>query len=533
MQIESIPFSNTNSFSKLFLDYVGNEASLKPFVDRFPSVETVLQVSDAIAKQSIDRDSLVKALRKQYQNAGINDEATDSLIGSLADKNTYTVTTGHQLQLAGGPLFFTYKILTIIRLAEELNKKGGKKFIPVFWLASEDHDIEEISNLFLFDKELNWEMSISGSPTSGSLDPHSLKNFISELFELTKGSVNEEKFKTLIEETYLHVAAKDLSIATRRFVHKLFQGFPLLIIDGNDKTLKRSFIPVLLKEAESSFSHKAVTATTERLEAAGYKGQAHSREFNLFYLNGNDRERIEKQGRSFRTVTGKKEWDLQSISEEIENNPERFSPNVILRPLYQQTILPNVAYVGGPAELAYWIQLADVFKESEVIYPVVVPRNSAMIIDSKQLDKFRKTGFDLPDLFRDEATLIAEFVKKNSENLDLENEKKRLTELYSSIITKAEKTDPTLKATAEAELKKTFNSLDAFHHKLMRAEKQKHENVLNQIRKIRQKLFPGDGLQERQETIIPFYLKKGDALMKELYDVMQPVPKEFVIVIQD
>lgn len=532
MQIESIPFSNTKSFSKLFLDYTERSVSLRPFVSVFPSTDEISGLTDQVNLSSASRQLLSDILKKQYEKANILDEGKLHLISSLKDANTFTVTTGHQLQLAGGPLFFTLKILTTIKLAEELSKKGDKKFIPVFWLASEDHDIAEIDNIMLFEKEISWKPEAEGTPLSGALSTKGLKEFFKEIFELIHGSANEELLKELLSSSYLDSCANDLSAATTRFVHRLFSDFPLLVIDSNDKELKRNFVPLLQKEVQSSFSYRAAVRTTNDLEAAGYKGQASVRELNLFYINGNNRERIDKTGTSFRTITSSKEWDVQSLVNEIDEHPERFSPNVILRPLYQQVILPNVAYIGGPAEVAYWLQLKGVFDEAGVLFPAVVQRNSVMLLEKKLTDKIEKLGLKVNDFFDEEEHLVKEFVESHS-SVDLTDEKEAVARAFEPVIVKAFNTDPTLKPSAEAELKKILNSMDAFHSKLIRAEKHKQEQSINQIRKIKQKLFPGNSPMERQETIIPYLAKYGSTFLRDLYTNLSAVPHDFKVVILD
>ncbi len=533
MQIESFPFSRTKSFSKLFLDYISGSVSLQPFVSVFPEITSIEKLTTQIETRNFDRNTLSTVIRKQYEKASILDEKTLKLIESLKEKNTYTVTTGHQLQLAGGPLFFTFKILTTIRLAEELNKKGDKKFIPIFWLASEDHDIEEINNISLFDKEFKWSPDIDGTPVSGSLSTGGLQEFFSQVFELLRGSRYETELKKLLTSSYLDSCSRNLSVATTRFVSQLFKDFPLLVIDSNDPSLKRMFVDVLHKETETGFSYEEAKTTTSQLEQAGYSGQASIRELNLFYINESNRERIDKDGRTFRTLTGSKEWDKDSIQTEIEEHPERFSPNVILRPVYQQVILPNVAYIGGPAEVAYWLQLKGVFEKAGAVFPAVVHRNSAMIVEKKMLDKIEKTGVAIEDLFTQEEELVTSFVKKHASQIDLSNEKEKVSEHFQSVIMKAEKTDPTLKPAAEAELKRIIHSMDAFEHKLLRAEKHKQEQSVNQLRKAKQKLFPGNGLMERQETILPYYMKFGPGFIHELYKAMEPVPASFKLLITE
>lgn len=528
MQIEKIPFSNTKSFSQLFLDYLSQNESLSSFITSFPSVDSIISETKNLSKQKINREALVAAFTEQYEKDGLLNSKKTELINKLKNENCFVVTTGHQLQLAGGPLFFTYKILTTIKLARELSQKSSYEFIPVFWMATEDHDIAEIDNIKVFGKELKWNYEADGTPAAGQVELKGLREFFLELFSLTSSAPFENEFKEMIERSYF--CSTNLASATRKFVNYLFNDFDLLIIDGNDKGLKTQFTSTLIKEIQSSFSFNSVQRNSVALEKAGYTAQAHAREVNLFYFGKSGRERIEKQGRMFRTITAEKEWTVDELQGEVEMHPDRFSPNVILRPVYQQTILPNVAYVGGPAEIAYWLQLKGVLDEAGVHFPALIPRASLAFIDKMPKEKVSKSGLTVSDLFQAVPVIEKLYLEKNASLIDLEPEKEKIIKLFDSIAEKAGTVDPTLVPTSQAELKKVLNGLDHFQGRVLKAEKTKHEQALSQIRKLREKLLPDNVPQERVETIIPFFLKSGPSFIRDVYDAIDPLPSEFVIV---
>ena len=347
-------------------------------------------------------------------------------------------------------------------------------------------------------------------------------------------SENAKALNRLFENAY--VKQHTLADATRYLVHELFKNYPLIIIDGNDAVLKSQFTSVMEDDLLTRSNFNYVNDTISKLEDKGYKAQVKPREINCFYMTENFRERIE-----FDAVTGKYNvlnspisFTDEQLIHDLKNNPQRFSPNVVLRPLYQQMILPNLAYIGGPGEIAYWLEYQHMFKAHDIIYPVLIPRNFAMIVEPKHIQLIKKFGLELSDLFKDIDTLSKDYTNAHSDkSLLITDEEKAIEEMFSNIIQKATATDPTLKAFSEAEWQKVLKIIKAIEAKMLRSEKQKQETALQQLAKLKEKYFPQRILQERYDNFIPYYLKYGTNFVSGLKDIFVPFEFELLILTEN
>lgn len=513
----TITFEETGAFSKEFTDYIKGEAYLTPFYKYQPTLEGFKKAIEDQSKFTIPRTVLVDALKNGYGNKAT--EATANNITSLLKQNTFTVTTGHQLCLFTGPLYFIYKIVTAINLAERLKKEyHANNFVPVFWMPSEDHDFAEINHTYVFGKKIEWSGdALSGGPV-GKIPLDTLTPVLENLLTVIGESEKAVELKKMLVEAYS--GKKTLADATFDIANAIFGKYGLVILDADNKELKKIFIPVIKDELLQQNANKLVTTTDAELAKHKIEPQIFVREINLFYMNEQGRNRIEKKGDSYSVIDTDTIFTKEQILAEAENNPERFSPNVILRPVYQQMILPNIAYIGGPSEVVYWLQLKQVFDFHKALYPVVMPRNFAMLIDKGTATKLEKFKLHAKDIFQDTEELIKGYVLNNDGGVDFTIEKDKLKAVYDEISEKVKTIDITLTSLVEAELHKQYNALKAIETKLIRAQKQKDETSVNQIRKIKEKLFPEGSLQERHDSFIPFYLQYGndlfDMLIKEL-----------------
>ncbi|MDF2436489.1 MAG: bacillithiol biosynthesis cysteine-adding enzyme BshC [Bacteroidota bacterium] len=509
-----IDLSLTGQFSQLFIDYVNADPKLKSFYSFTPDL---LSFKDAIASnkrvQTTDRKLLHDVLSDQYNR--INAESSDvkktkSNIDLLLDENTFTVCTGHQLCLFTGPLYFIYKILSTITLSEKLKEKYPEyNFVPVYWMASEDHDFEEIKSIHLFGKTLNWD-NPSAKGAVGRLSTSSLNGIINELSGILGESSNAKELISLFENAYLK--HDTLADATRFLVHELFGSYGLVIIDPDDRRLKAGFIDIIRDDISNQTNFKLVNDTISSLSKIGVKAQVNPREINVFRLT-DDRTRIE------------------SASTEVLELPEEdYSPNVVLRPLYQQKILPNIAYVGGPGEIAYWLEYKAMFEHHRIMFPVLVPRDFILITDEKTTQQIDKLGLELMDLFKETEHLVKEYVAKHSSaEISLKDQEEGIIKVYNEIIGKVTGVDQTLRGSVEAELQKTLSSLKNIGSKLLRAEKQKQETSINQIKKLKDKFLPEGTLQERYENFSSFYLKYGKQFISEVKVAADPLEIEMKI----
>lgn len=350
------------------------------------------------------RALLAETLRKQYaQTPGFTGSLTERNIEALCDSRTFTVTTGQQLHIMLGPLYVLFKITDVIRLCRQLSRDFPEnRFVPIFWMASEDHDFAEISTLEFFGKSYRWEAS-TGGPV-GRLSTDSMQS----VFEEIGNSLHREEEKQAWQEfCACYKPGISLSEATRNFVHRQFFADGLVCLDPDDATLKRIFQPVLKKELLEGAFASAFVEQAARLAQNGLKPEAHVRNPNLFYINPENgrRSRIERKKEEAHFLIADTEWSKDVIAQELDKVPECFSPNVLIRPLYQETILPNLAYIGGPSEYLYWQQTALAFNLAGISRPALLKRTSFVIPDAKTAAVLAQTDIPLAQLWLDENNL--------------------------------------------------------------------------------------------------------------------------------
>ena len=519
-----ISFKETNQFPKLFLDYVSNPERLSSFFSFSNDDPGYIKAAGSLDYNEDIRNVLCSVIREQYSSTGIS--ISEDLISQLGQPGTMTVCTGHQLCLFTGPLYFIYKIISTIKVAEEQSEKLKKNIVPVYWMASEDHDFDEVASVNFFGKTLKWELESKGAV--GRIKTDSLKNVLEQL-KLLIGENGKELFDK-ISKAYR--AGRTLAQATRELVHGLFVG-KILILDGDDARLKKFILPVFKRDLFDKVCEKNVLASIARLGKDGYNAQVNPRKINLFYLKENFRERIEEQDGKFVVLNSNISFSVSEILDEINNHPERFSPNVVTRPLYQQTILPNLAYIGGPGEISYWLEYNTMFGEFGITYPVLQPRNFALLLDKNSAERLSKFEITLEELFGGIEELIKSFVRKNlGASISLDDEKSELKKLFESAKEKIFLVDATLKGAADAELQKQLNAIENLEAKVLKAAKQKQETAISQIRKLREKILPGNILQERYENFISYYLKYGPEFIEELKEKFN-LPVEGVSVLTE
>ena len=498
---QTIPLQSTHSFSKTFLDYIAGDPKLTPFYGLTPKIENFTEQIKKKSFSESQRQLLFDTLNDQYKEVKTSEEVWKN-INLLLQKNTYTVTTGHQLNIFGGPLYFIYKIVTTINTAKELNQKyKDYHFVPVFWMASEDHDFEEINNFNFSGKNWKWETQQKGAV--GRFSPEGMEALLNTL----PSKIN------LFEKAYNE--HKTLSSATRYFVNELFSEDGLIIIDADNRALKKQFAEILKEEILAKSSHNLVGKATSQLETAGYETQVHAREINLFYLENNLRERIISNGENYKINNTEIFFSKEEILKKIEEESEKFSPNVILRPLYQECILPNLAYIGGPAEVVYWLQLKEMFEHYKIAFPILMPRNFGLFINKNIQAKISKLSINPEELFLPQDQLKNNYLTKISgSEFKLGQEQEKLKELYSGIKGKAVAIDKTMEGAVMAELQKSVKILEELEKRLRKAEERKNETTITQLLNVKEKLFPGGGLQERSDNFLNFYLDDPDFINK-------------------
>lgn len=532
MPSDCISYPETNYFSKLILDYLAQKEDLKPFYNRFPKLEEFkFQIEEKREGFSQEvRNTLVQVLQKQYSGL-VSSDLTKTNIELLSQSTTFTVTTGHQLNLFTGPLYFLYKIISAINLAEKLKEANpDTNFVPVYWMATEDHDFEEINYFTLHGKKFQWnpERNSKTGGAVGELPTEGLEDVFA-LFSAEIGSgKNAERLKTLFENAYLK--HDNLTDATRYLANELFGEEGLVIIDGNEKELKKHFVPFMEREFLEQLSHKTTLPKAEALQELGHNIQVNPREINLFYLAEGLRGRIIEQNDKYAVVDSSISWTREELLEELHTEPQRFSPNVVMRPLYQEVILPNLCYIGGGGELAYWFELKDYFKAAGIPFPILLLRNSALLQTEKQDLKRKKLNITCKELFMKQHELINKKVRQISNiDIDFSPQKQQLEQQFQELYKLAEETDRSFLGAVKAQEVKQLKGLQKLEERLLKAQKRKLEDEVKRITQLQNQLFPNKGLQERQVNFSEFYLEYGEELLRELRQDLRPLDLEFNI----
>jgi len=314
-------------------------------------------------------------------------------------------------------------------------------------------------------------------------------------------------------------------------VNELFGEYGLIVLLADHPSLKKQMIGVFEDDLLNQTASGIVEETAKKLNAAGYKVQANPREINLFYLKDDVRERIVKKNDQYSILNSQYSFSQQQMLEELKEHPERFSPNVILRGLYQETILPNIAFIGGGGETAYWLQLKDLFEHYEVPFPVLVLRNSFLIIESKWQGKISKLGFTAEDFFLPVDELLNKLVvRETSKEIKLNGSLNKVSKLYEDFKKQAAAIDSSLEKHVDALRSKTVHRLQELEKKMIRAEKRKFNDQQRQIKAIKENLFPGNGLQERRENIAYYYGMWGRKIIEQLYKHSLTLEQEFVVI---
>ena len=512
MQHQVIPFDTTKRFSKIVTDYISGADALKPFYAWSPEFASFPAIIEGKSKESIDRKALVTMLRKQYAGINIIDAVANN-INAFAKENTFCVVTAHQVNLFTGPLYYLIKTASTIQLCNTLNKQFPNfRFVPVFWQGSEDHDFAEINHAHIFNKTFTWETTQKGA--TGRFMLKDAEPLVKELLGMLGDGVYAKEMHDIISDAYLH--SNTLAEAGRKMLNALFGRYGLIVVNGDDHYAKTVFAKIMEDELLNSSSVSLVNKTIAQFP---YEAQAHPRDINLFYLDNHGRNRIIADEKHEMFLV--KDTDVTMTREEIlyqlREFPERFSPNVILRPVFQQKLLPSVAFIGGGGEIAYWMQLKSVFEYHQVQYPMLLMRDSFMIIDHATNKKIQKLQLNITDLFEDVSGLTGEYVRRNSGiALQLDAEKAVLAKMIEGLKEKAKLIDSSLDSAVMAEGQAMLNSLHKLESKLLKAEKGKMEVQLTQLTGILNKLFPSGGLQERYDNMIPWYLRFGPSLIEEL-----------------
>ena len=526
----TLHFSATGFFSKLVADYINADEKLLPFYQHLVDLEGIKNAVRYRMQYDTDRKLLVDKFNEKYSGLQLTEKQQIN-INLLLNENTFTITTAHQPNIFTGHLYFIYKILHAVKLADYLNGQlPDTNFVPVYYMGSEDADLDELGFVVINGEQYRWATKQTGAVGRMKVDEalvHLIDLFAGQLLVEPHGAAIVDVMKKCYE------VGTTIEHATFMLVNQLFAAYGLLILLPDDAAFKNAFSPIIAKELSSQFSHEAVKLTVNQFPAE-YKVQTSGRDLNLFYLQNQSRERIEKVGDHFKILNTGLQFSEQQMAEELKNHPEKFSPNVILRPVFQEFILPNIAFIGGGGEIAYWLELKKVFAAAKVPYPMLIVRNSFLVVEQKYQAVAYKLQLSPGAIFNTEFNLMNEFVKSGAINqIELTNEKNQLQALYQHISNVVGKIDPSLQVHTAALYVKTNKRILALEKKMMRAEKKKYLVQQQQLHKIKSQLFPGNNLQERVENFMGLYARYGESFIKALYENSLTLEQQFTVLVLD
>jgi len=503
MDAHYIDFSKTNMFSKKFNEFIDNHKE-KPY---FPTYDNIERIANNFNLSIDSRKKLSDEITSQYGDIEIPDSVSKNII-SIKKENTFTVTTGHQLNIFSGPLYTIYKIISTIKLAENLRVKyKDKNFVPVYWMASEDHDFDEIKTFFSKGKTYEWDINPSGAV--GGIDPSSIKKLAGTIPESIE----------IFEDAYL--TSNTLSEAVRKYMNALFSTYGLIVFDPDSKALKASIKELIRSDIFDNTISKVEDSSDE-------KSDVYVRKINFFYMKEGLRERIESVNDKFVVRESQISFSKQEMEKEINSNPQRFSPNVVMRCLYQQMIMPNVAYIGGPAEVVYWLSFRKFFEKYDGEFPVIVPRDSVLIISSKSSKTLDKYGLDIQDIFNGKNN-----IEKKSlgvlvdEDKNFSSEIKKIREQFNLIASKYKSVDKTMSPHVLANSKKTEKMLIQVEKRFIKSQKDLNKILVDRVGDLFHECFPEGTPQERKDNIMSFF---NSTFIEDLVRILDPMELKFKII---
>jgi bacillithiol biosynthesis cysteine-adding enzyme BshC len=521
-----LPYRQASYFTRIILDYLDHAEGLKPFYEHQPSLVGLQKAIDN-RKDFANRAVLVDQLKKQYHNVG-SKGATQKNLEALLSQNTFTITTAHQPNIFTGPLYFIYKILHAIKLAEYCKVSMPQyDFVPMYFMGSEDADLAELGHFYLGGQRIEWKTNQTGAVGRMKVDKEFMKIIESiggQLAVLPSGHEVISLIKNCYQEGML------IQDATFRLVDALFGDYGVIVLIPDNAALKKLGAGFFRDDLVNETASGIVEQTASRLQAAGYSLQVNPREINLFYLKDGMRERIVRVKDKFVTHDSRITFDQKEILAELNDHPERFSPNVILRGIFQETILPNLVYIGGGGEIAYWLQLKDLFENYKISFPILLLRNSFLIVERKWQEKINKLGFAVEDFFLPEQELANRLVARETKNeIKLNGNFTDAEKLFESVKKQALAVDVTLARHVDALKTQSIYRLQELEKKMLRAEKRKFTDQQRQIHNIKENLFPNNGLQERVDNFMYYYSKWGRDFIRQVLHHSLNLEQEFVI----
>ena len=514
--VRRIPFDALPAFSKLFATYCSDFDALSSFYAAdYRSPASRGEAAARAAAHPRDRAAIADVLLEQNARWGL-DERTRANIEALRDPASAAVVTGQQVGFLAGPLYTIYKTVTTLQLAERLAEETGRPVVPVFWVEGEDHDFDEIAGVTLLARNETVPLRYDGytppaEGNAGAVGRIVLGEQVDAVLAELDAALAPTDFKgavmSMVREAY--VPGATIEDAFTKLMKALFAGTGLVFLNPDDARLKRLTAPLFRREIEDyAAAAEGLRAQSDRL-AADYHAQVHARPTNLFLLTPEGRLPIDAEpgdDARFRLRGSERTFTRAELLDVLEAEPERFSPNVVLRPLMQDLLVPTAAYVAGPAEVAYFAQYRPVYAWAGIPMPVIYPRASVSLVEAKVQKVLDKYELSVADAGEDVERLFGRVVLATME-VDVEalfkEAARHLHQAVGTIKPGVEQVDRTLGGAAEALRASMMKELAKLKDRVVRAEKRQQDEVRDQIEKARINLYPGGKLQER--VLSPLY----------------------------
>jgi bacillithiol biosynthesis cysteine-adding enzyme BshC len=531
MNMNPIHFCDAPGFPNLFLDYLYEFENVAAFYPKnFKDIEKYpAHFRQVVSRERAFSDELSDIIAAQYGRDYFSDKTAENL-QLLKSENTIAIVTGQQLGILGGPLYTIYKTITAIKLAQKLSEQYPEfHFVPVFWLEADDHDYEEVRHLQLINaanelQRISYPIEETFDEEKGTVGNLVFTEAINGFFEELKTSLRGTEFTEPMIEMLsgMYAEGKTFKDAFRELIFSMFDAYGLIIFDPQDIAIKKLLSPVFRNEVANYLAHaEKLVARSATLEET-YHAQVKIRPLNLFYHIDKGRFAIDPDEEGgFRLRKKRVNFNHEELLQLTEQHPERFSPNVILRPICQDYLFPTGFYIAGPAEVSYFAQIMPLYEMFNIPEPVIYPRASVTLLEKSTKSILDKYALKLQDVYLNQSTLH-EKVMNSLLSVNLDDLFKQLegdvAKLMQGLKDKLSQLDKTTADASEKYKIKLLSSLVELKSKAVESEKRKHEVVIRQLIKLADSVYPHETLQERQLNYFYFYNKYGAALLDKLFE---------------